>query len=191
MKIKTTLSMAAAVALVATPIFAQTGTSKGQQTKSVSEKSQTFVTKAANGGKLEVESSRLAVDRAKAENIKRFANKMIDDHSKANKELEAVAQKIGAKVPDKMDKAHQAKVDKLKQAKGAQFDQAYVQVQTEAHRDAVSLFSSYAKSGDNPDLQAFAAQTLPTLAAHQSEAKQLSTQGTATGTSSEGARKSK
>ena len=36
-------------------------------------------------------------------------------------------------------------------------------MQVSAYKDAVSLFERYSKSGENPELKAFAAKTLPHL----------------------------
>lgn len=166
----TILAASAALALLATPLIAQTAK---EQTKKLSEQAQTFVTKAANGGMFEVESSKLAKEQAKREDVKSFAQKMIDDHGKANKELQSVATEVGAKVPEKMDQRHQSMLDKLKKTPQAQFDQAYINAQADAHREAVQLFSSYAKTGDNAELKQFAGKTLPVLQGHQAQLAEL------------------
>ena len=72
-----------------------------------------------------------------------------------------------------MDKAHGAKLDKLNSLSGADFTRAYEGMQVSAHKDAVSLFERYAKSGDNADLKAFAAKTLPHLRDHLKMAEDL------------------
>jgi putative membrane protein len=72
-----------------------------------------------------------------------------------------------------MDKAHGAKLDKLNSLSGADFTRAYEDMQVSAHKDAVSLFERYAKSGDNADLKAFAAKTLPHLRDHLKMAEDL------------------
>jgi putative membrane protein len=46
-------------------------------------------------------------------------------------------------------------------------------LQVSAHKDAVSLFERYAKGGDNADLKAFAAKTLPRLKEHLKMAEDL------------------
>jgi putative membrane protein len=132
---------------------------------------QAFVTKAANGGMFEVESSELAVDRAQNAEVKSFARQMIKDHGKANKELQSAASGLGAEVPSALDAKHAQALQKLEGMKGPQFDQAYVQAQRDAHRDAVALFSTYSKA--NGALSAWAAQTLPVLQQHQQHIQQI------------------
>ena len=76
-------------------------------------------------------------------------------------------------LPAVMDKAHWAKLDKLNSLNGADFTKAYEDMQVSAHKDAVSLFERYAKGGENADLKAFAAKTLPHLQEHLKLAQDL------------------
>lgn len=188
MKFSHTFAVAMGLALAASPLLAQDkkseSSSKSAQTEKVSKNAQTFVTKAAQGGMLEVQSSKLAVEKSKRDDVKSFAQKMVTDHSKANADLESLAQRIGATVPDKLDKQHQAEMEKLQKVDEGGFDQAYIGVQVSAHKDAVALFQNYAKSGDQPDLKQFAEKTLPTLQEHQKMAQDLMKQSATTGSSS-------
>jgi putative membrane protein len=56
---------------------------------------------------------------------------------------------------------------------GADFDKQYVSDQQSAHKDAVDLFDRYAKGGDNADLKAWAAKTVPALKHHKEMADKL------------------
>lgn len=176
---RTALAAAAVAALIATPLIAQTSSDKSKQKLSAQE----FVDKAASGGMFEVESSKLAQDKAKRADVKQFAKKMIDDHGKANKELEQTAQKANLKVPKEMASKHKSDLDKLRQAQATQFDEAYIDAQAAAHREAIDLFTDYSKSGDNKELQQFAGKTLPTLQQHERDLKQLDQGSAATGAS--------
>lgn len=130
-----------------------------------------FVTKAASGGMFEVESSKLAKDGASAPEVKKFADQMIADHGKANKELMELAKKAGLEVPTKMLDPDQKLYDKVKAAKGAEFGKAYMDAQVKAHDDAVALFTAAVKDVKDPGLKAFAEKTLPVIKAHQEHAK--------------------
>ena len=70
-----------------------------------------------------------------------------------------------------LDAEHQKKLDELKAKSGKEFDRA---MQLQAHEEAVALFSDYARNGDNPDVKAWAAKTLPHLREHLEMAKKLS-----------------
>ncbi|OHV68358.1 hypothetical protein LCM4577_07315 [Mesorhizobium sp. LCM 4577] len=130
------------------------------------ENAQTFVNKAAAGGMFEVDSSKLAQERAKEQQVKDFAGKMIADHSAANEKLKKLAAEQKLQVPAQLDATQKSDIEKLQNTTTG-FDQPYVEMQRSAHADAVNLFQSYAKEGDNPSLKAFAAETLPTLKMHQ------------------------
>jgi len=127
---------------------------------------QTFVNKAAIGGMFEVDSSKIAQDNAKDQQIKDFAKRMIADHGAANAKLQKIAGEQKLQVPTQSDAEHKSDLERL-QSTTASLDQPYVEMQRKAHADAVGLFEAYAKQGDNPALKSFAAETLPTLKMHQ------------------------
>jgi putative membrane protein len=134
---------------------------------------QDFVTKAAIGGMFEVQSSGLADDKAQSAEVKSFAKQMIRDHGKADKELDALAEKRGATVPKQLDAKHAASLKKLDGLQGAAFDQEYIQAQRAAHKEAVGLFQSYSGTTGDPELTAWAGKILPTLKEHQSHVQTL------------------
>lgn len=133
---------------------------------SAADNAQEFVNKAAVGGMFEVESSKVALDKAEDQSVKGFAQKMIDDHGAANAKLETIAGEQKLQVPADLDAKHKADLDALNAA-AAPVDETYVKLQRAAHAEAVTLFESYSQDGDNATLKAFAAETLPTLKMHQ------------------------
>ena len=136
-----------------------------------------FAKKATVSGTFEVESSELALDKSDNEQIRDFAQQMIDDHTKAQQKLNATAKDIDldpALTEEKLDAKHQKIVDALEAKQdGAAFDRAYIKAQRDAHKEAVSLFSGYAKSGKDKDMKAFASETLPTLKMHKKHIDQF------------------
>ena len=134
---------------------------------------QDFVQQAAIGNMFEIESSKLALDHAQSGDVKTFAQRMIDDHTKADGDLKAAVQSAGIIVPADLDQAHKDKLDQL-QAANTDFDRQYVDMQVSAHDDAVKLFQGFADSGDNPDVKQFAESTLPTLKDHQKMIHEIS-----------------
>ena len=167
------LAAAAVVVSFATPVLAQSVPEKTgvNSTLGISPSTEDFVTEAANGDMLEIESSKLVAAKGDARD-KAFAEQMIKDHTATSAELKAlvVSGKVPAELPAALDKAAGAKLDKLS---GADFTKAYEDMQLAAHKDAVSLFERYAKGGDNATLQAFAAKTLPHLREHLKMAEDL------------------
>ena len=130
------------------------------------DSAQDFVDKAAAGGMFEVDSSKIAEDKAQDQSVKDFAQKMIDDHGAANAKLETIASEQKLTVPKELDTKHKSDLDALQNTKDP-VDGPYVEMQRDAHSEAVKLFESYAKDGDNAQLKMFAQETVPTLKMHQ------------------------
>jgi putative membrane protein len=132
----------------------------------------TFVKNAAQGGLTEVALSRAAQSKSQDPAIRKFAEHMVQDHSRANDELKSVAQKHGLEVPAALDPEHQAILQKLSHESGRGFDSAYSEQMVSDHKQTVALFEQAAQSSD-PDVAAFARKTLPTLKQHEQMAEQL------------------
>lgn len=120
---------------------------------------------AMQGGMAEVELGKLAVSRAQNAEVKKFAQKMIDDHTKANTELKALADKKSAVLPVDIGSGHKSLLDKLTALTGAEFDKAYVEAMVEDHEETVEFFEDKTDDSD-ADIKAFATKTLPTLKSH-------------------------
>jgi putative membrane protein len=136
---------------------------------------QDFVGKAAVSNMFEIESSQLALKNASSADVKAFAQQMIDDHTKAGNELKSTLANVGTiQAPGALDAAHKTSLDALAGKTGAAFDDAYIVDQMKAHDEAVTLFTDYSTSGDNPALKDFAGKTLPVLKSHQQHVQMLS-----------------
>ncbi len=136
-----------------------------------------FVDKAAEGGKAEVELGQLAVQKAASDDVKKFGQRMVDDHTRANQKLQEVAQQKGITLPDKLDAKDQATKARLEKLSGKQFDQAYMKDMVKDHTKDVNEFQREANTAKDPDVKSFVQTTLPTLQDHLKEAKQIETSG--------------
>ena len=125
-----------------------------------------FVEDAALGGMTEVELGKMASTKAANAEVKKFAQMMITDHSKANDELKALAAKKGWKLPTELDSSHKATIESLRTKVGADFDRDYVDDMVADHETDVKAFEDKAKNAADVDLKAFAEKTLPTLRKH-------------------------
>jgi putative membrane protein len=135
---------------------------------------QEFASAAGVANLFEVQTSELALQRSQSDRIKAFAQMMVDDHNKAAGALQTAASTEGnITVPPSLDTEHANKLAELKDAPDDQFDSLYVQMQTEAHQQAVELFTKYSESGPEGAMKNFAAQTLPTLQKHFDEVQNL------------------
>jgi len=132
-----------------------------------------FWKKAAEGGMAEVEFSKLAFNKAQNADVKKYAQMMITDHTKAGDELKSLAAKKGISLPENLDADHKVTLEKLKELTGADFDKAYVEAMVKDHDAAVELFKTQANSGTDSELKSFAAKTLPTLESHHKKIEEI------------------
>jgi putative membrane protein len=139
---------------------------KDDAASNVPKQDKKFMMEAATGGMMEVQLGQYAAQHADNADVKAFGQKMVDDHTKANQQLMQIAQTKNVTLPAKLNKKHQAMVDKLSQKEGAAFDKAYMQAMLKDHRDDIKAFADEAENGKDADVKAFAAQTLPILKQH-------------------------
>jgi len=125
-----------------------------------------FVMDAASGGLAEVELGKLAADKATKDEVKKFAQRMADDHGKANDELKSLVQSKSITLPTMVDAKHKATIDRLSKLSGEAFDRAYVQEMLRDHEKDVAAFRNESRSGKDPEVKAWAGKTLPTLEEH-------------------------
>jgi putative membrane protein len=104
---------------------------------------QAFVQAAAAADMYEIESSRLALDKATLPSIKTYAQMMIDEHTKASAELKAAAGQAGIPVSATLPPELQAKVDALRSLSGGDFDRQYLADQRAGHQDTLAKVNSY------------------------------------------------
>ena len=128
-----------------------------------------FVRNASIGNAFEIESSKLAIKRTSAKDVKDFALMMVTDHTQMGDDLRKTlaSSGTGLSMVEKPTGDTQKTLNELKAAPTASFDNLYVQAQSKAHDDAVSMFADYAENGDNVDLKKFASNALPVLKKHQ------------------------
>jgi len=135
---------------------------------------QSFASQAAIIGKAEIELGQIALKNTQDQSVRTYAERMVKDHSAADKKLKAIAAKENLQLPQSLDPEHESLKTKLQSLKGEDFDRAYVQAMANGHDKAVALFESASQQSQMPDdLKQFAASTLPTLEQHQEMAHSL------------------
>jgi putative membrane protein len=143
------------------------------RTATLDDKDSKFFEKAASADMLEVESGRLAAQKATNPRIKEFGRKMATDRSRAIAELRALAARKGVALPAAMSDDHQKKLAKLEEKPAKHFDARFRELIVDSLEDAVSLFEDTAKDSKDPDVKAFAAKMLPELKQQEAAAKAL------------------
>ena len=134
---------------------------------------QTFVAKAASDGLHEVELGKLAQSNGQSEDVKKFGERMVTDHTKSNMELKEIAKGAGIEVPSQIMPEHQKHIEQFSKLRGAAFDAQYGKHMVEDHQKAIALFERASREARNPELKGFATKSLPTLKEHLAMAQKL------------------
>ena len=139
----------------------------------LNDKDKDFVTSTGKGGKAEVELAQDALSHAENADVKSFAQKLVDDHTKANGELETYATGHGVTIPSEMEGKMKEAKERLMKLTGKNFDQAFVKQMVEDHTSTIKAFEDESKKGTDTDLKAWVDKTLPTLRDHLKMAENL------------------
>lgn len=132
----------------------------------LSETDRKFIQEAALGGLMEAELGKVALRKSSNDRVREMAQHIVDDHTRANERLQALAQAKGAETPDQLDAKHQKQVDKLQKLSADRFDREYVALMVSDHKEDIKAFRTAEAHAGDADLKRFAAGTLPTLEQH-------------------------
>jgi putative membrane protein len=132
-----------------------------------------FYKKAAEAGIAEVSAGQQAVQKADNQKVKDFAQMMVTDHTQANDQLKQLAATKNISLPTTPSVGQAAEKTKLDMLTGGTYDKSYINGQIKDHEQVIALFRKEAASGQDPDAQAWAKQTLPTLQKHLKAARQI------------------
>jgi putative membrane protein len=206
-KTKLTLALCTVLALSAASLRAddkdknEPGAGTTSTTSKLNRSDEKFVREAAKGGMMEVHMGKLGVQKAQNDQVKQFAQRLVDDHTKANSELKQLASSKGITLPnsdhitsttittdadrtqvreqanaDKQHKELSTMMKKLEGLSGTDFDRTFVKMAVTDHEKDVKEFEKASEKCDDAEIKAFAAKTLPTLREHLTQAKSLQTQ---------------
>jgi len=156
---------------VPTDTAARDGTSVNET--SVDSGVTNFVEKATVGYMFEVEAGRIALERSQVQPVKDFAQQMVDGHAAALTELSNLSLAAQVSPPSALDNDHMRKLDALRKASVEEFDDIYVDQQTEAHQNTLNLLRGFASNGKNAGLQAFVTKVTPKVEQHLTAVKAL------------------
>jgi putative membrane protein len=132
-----------------------------------------FVKKALEGNVAEVQMGQLALQKSSDDQVKQFAQRMVDDHGKMLDQLKPAAQAMGVKVPDGPSKGAMKNMDKMKGLSGDAFDQAYIKDMVKDHKKDSSEFKQEAQNTQNPQLKQLVTEASQTIDSHLQQIQQI------------------
>ncbi|HEY8605766.1 MAG TPA: DUF4142 domain-containing protein [Noviherbaspirillum sp.] len=154
----------------------QSSAAKGDSAKSsLSKAEQNMMRDLAHANLSEIATGELALKQSQNDQVKAFAQKMIDDHTTAQKELEQLAQSKGVTLPTEPDAKHKAAMKALSVLEGEKFDKMYMaQGGVRDHKNTHQLLTKAQKSAKDPELQAHVKKVTPIVEQHLTMAQEQS-----------------
>lgn len=134
----------------------------------------TFVRLAGAGDLFEIQSSQVALERTQNPEIRRYAQMLIEHHTRLSAATERAARQAGLRPnPPALEPHQQAMLSDLQAARGREFDSLYVRYQIAAHQGALGLHTNYSMHGDRPQLRRAAASARPVVQGHLTEVEHM------------------
>lgn len=139
---------------------------------------QQFAMQAAASDQFEIQSSQTALQKSHSQRVRQFAQHMIDAHTQTTQQLSGIASSKGMAMQPTLQPDQQKMLADLQAMNGGRaFDRAYLNDQVMGHSAAVTLFQNEIANGQDPQIKAFAQQTLPVIQDHLRMAHSLGGRG--------------
>jgi putative membrane protein len=132
-----------------------------------------FVRKALQGGMTEVQLGQLALQKSSNADVKQFAQKMIDDHTKLGDEMKQVGQQMGIKGADSPSSKDKSAMAKMQALNGDDFDKAYIKDMVKDHQQDAKDFKQEAQTTTNPALKTVVVQGQQVIDEHLQMIQQI------------------
>jgi putative membrane protein len=174
MTISSRLLLAGAIVFTS-GVLAQTsgGSSAPKQPSETAGGDASIIQQVGQGGVAEVELSKIAEQKAKSGDVRKFAEHMVRDHTSNNRELEKIATKENVALPKDLDAEHAAIRDRLASLKDEEFDKAYIDAMRNDHQKMDELLKSSASTAGSPELRSYIKKTASAVEAHLREVDKI------------------
>jgi len=131
----------------------------------------------------EVEVGKIAQAKAQSPDVKKFGEKMVQDHGKMLEDLKALAKKKDVALPDKVAAKEFAQTKLMERKSGAEFDKEFMEHMVKDHEKDLKDVQQIADKAKDPDFKAALQKAMPVIREHLRLAQRLA-QGAAAGSSS-------
>ncbi len=150
----------------------------------LSKADQDLMNEVAMGGMMQLEMSRVAVDKAQDPMVKQLAQAEVEEQTGLSDKLKEIAQAKGVTLPPAPDAKGRDMVTKLQGLSGMEFDRQYVRESgVNGHQKLDKVMSKVESKATDANLKALAAAAHPLVKTHLQAAQSLqSTMGSGMGT---------
>lgn len=157
-----------------TSAAASSGKSAANGAGSVSKQDQKTMQEMAHANLAEIEAGKLALTKTQNDKVKTFAQKMVDDHTKAHEDLKKVAEAKGVALPTQPDSKHQKMAKKLSGLSGEEFDREYMaQGGVADHKKVHRMLERAESRTKDAELKELVSKTEPVVGEHLTMAQQI------------------
>jgi putative membrane protein len=151
----------------------QGGSGMSGESGKVSSSDKSFMKEAMEGDMAEIKLAQLAQQKASSDQVKQFAQRMIDDHTKLDAQMKPMAQQFGVEPPTDLSAKHKSVETKLQGLSGEQFDREYIKAMVSDHREDDQAFLREENAAKDPTLKSAVSQAEPIIADHLRMAQDL------------------
>ena len=165
----------AAAALLCMPAFAE---------DKMSNDDQSAMKQLAQGNVNEIAAGKMAADKAQSPDVKKFAQKMVDDHGKMLQDLKTLAKKKDVNLPESTSVKDMAQGKLMERKSGAEFDKEFMEHMVKDHEKTLQEVKNVAAKAKDPEFKAAVQQAAGKIQEHLQLAQRLSKSAAAGSSSS-------
>lgn len=169
-------AFATVLAVFATAALAQQNQQTASQQQEDKTHEQHFIQMASSDNNFEVQLGQLVQQKAQDQKIKELAQRMVQDHQKAEQQLRQVAQQMGVNLTDQLSPVHQAMLQEFQKKDGQALERAFAFDQVGDHHKDILKYQWQAEHAQDAQLKQYAQQQIPTLREHLQLAEQCAEQ---------------
>ncbi len=146
---------------------------KFDDTNEAKEEDSDYLVFAADVNMKEIQMGKLAQQKSTNAEVRSYAEMMINDHTKALENLKKTAEAKNISLPTALSEDAQEAYDDLNDEKAEDFDKKYVNMMVDGHEKTIKKMEKASEKANDEEIRMWAADMLPTLRTHHSEAERL------------------
>jgi putative membrane protein len=135
---------------------------------------QSFVIDAMQGNMAEVQLAQLAQQKSQSQDVKQFAQRMVNDHTQMNQKwFVPIAKQLNVSEPKGPSKKAKKVMEKLQSLNGDEFDKEYITAMLKDHQEDLKKFKQEADASQDPTIKQIAQQGSTVISSHLQLVEQI------------------
>lgn len=146
---------------------------QGQGAGGRPEEAAAFLGQAAQDSLAEIELCEMALQKTENDDVKMFAQRMIDEHGQMGSRIEQLAAGMGIDLPKQEQDEDKSVMQQMEKLSGAEFDRKFMEHNVEDHEKDVKVFQHYADTAGDEDIRKLARDGAARLREHLKMAQDI------------------